>query len=164
MPSGAYVKLNGDGSGTIITGAQECGTGAVMGLPLLAAEVLGMQPEDFSILYQDTDAGPWDMGSSGSQTTFNNGRAVIAAATEVREQLLDAAEEELEASRGDLELADGAVRVIGSPDKSVADRRPRGLRHAAPRQGLGRRARGARGRRLGAASAGSAWSRSSRRS
>ena len=60
-----------------------------MGLPLLAAEVLGMQPEDFSILYQDTDAGPWDMGSSGSQTTFNNGRAVIGAATEVREQLLD---------------------------------------------------------------------------
>ena len=78
VPSGAYVKLNGDGSGTIITGAQESGTGAVMGLPLLAAEVLGMSPEDFSILYQDTDAGPWDMGSSGSQTTFNNGRAVIA--------------------------------------------------------------------------------------
>ena len=49
-PSGAYVKLNGDGSGTIITGAQECGTGAVMALPLLAAEVLGMRPEDFSIL------------------------------------------------------------------------------------------------------------------
>ena len=40
----------------------------------------GMRPEDFSILYQDTDAGPWDMGASGSQTTFNNGRAVIAAA------------------------------------------------------------------------------------
>ena len=120
VPSGAYVKLNGDGSGTIITGAQESGTGAVMGLPLLAAEVLGMQPEDFSILYQDTDAGPWDMGSSGSQTTFNNGRAVIQAATEVREQLLDAAEKELEASRGDLELAAGVVRVVGSPDKSIA--------------------------------------------
>ncbi|HSS59053.1 MAG TPA: xanthine dehydrogenase family protein, partial [Solirubrobacteraceae bacterium] len=35
-PSGAFVKLNGDGSGTIITGAEESGTGAVMGLPLLA--------------------------------------------------------------------------------------------------------------------------------
>ncbi len=118
--SGAYVKLNGDGSGTIITGAMESGTGAVMGLPILAAEVLGMKPEDFSILYQDTDAGPWDMGSSGSQTTFNNGRAVICAATEVREQLLDMAEKELEASRGDLEIADGVVRVIGSPDKSIS--------------------------------------------
>src|SRR5262249_32518356 len=64
VPSGAYVKLNGDGTGTIVTGAQENGSGAVMGLPLLVAEELGMQPGDFSILYQDTDAGPWDQGSS----------------------------------------------------------------------------------------------------
>ena len=75
--------------------------------------------EDFSILYQDTDAGPWDMGSSGSQTTFNNGRAVIAAATEVREQLLDMAAKELEAARADLELAEGTIRVKGSPDRRV---------------------------------------------
>ena len=47
IASGAYLKINGDGSGTIITGAQECGTGAVMALPLLAAEVLGMKPDDF---------------------------------------------------------------------------------------------------------------------
>ena len=119
QPSGAYVKLNGDGTGMIITGAMESGTGAVMGLPLLAAEVLGMKPEDFSILYQDTDAGPWDMGSSGSQTTLNNGRAVVEAAAEVREKLIDLAAEELEAHREDLELADGAVRVKGSPDSAV---------------------------------------------
>ena len=56
--SGAYVKLNGDGSGTIVTGAQENGSGAVMALPLLVADVLGMKPSDFSILYQDTDAAP----------------------------------------------------------------------------------------------------------
>ena len=119
IPSGAYVKLNGDGSGTIITGAQECGTGAVMALPLLAAEELGMRPEDFSLLYQDTDAGPFDSGASGSQTTFNNGRAVIEAARDVREQLLDLAAEKLEANRDDLVLADGAVSVKGSPSSKV---------------------------------------------
>ena len=117
--SGAYVKLNGDGSGTIITGAQESGTGAGDGAAAARRRGARDEPEDFSILYQDTDAGPWDMGSSGSQTTFNNGRAVIAAADEVREQLLELAAEELEASRGDLELVDGAVRVKGSPDKAV---------------------------------------------
>jgi len=117
--SGAYVKLNPDGTGTIVTGAQENGTGAVMAMPTYAAEQLGMRPEDFSILYQDTDAAPWDMGSCGSQTTFNSGRAVIAAAVEVREQLLDAAAEKLEASRDDLELSGGLVRVKGSPDKAV---------------------------------------------
>ena len=118
--SGAYVKLNPDGSGTIITGAQENGTGSVMAMPTYVAAELGMQPEDFSMLYQDTDAAPWDMGSCGSQTTFNSGRAVIAAAVDLRDQLLDAAAEKLEASRDDLELAGGAILVKGSPDKSVS--------------------------------------------
>ena len=99
-----------------------------------------MRPEDFSLLYQDTDAAPWDMGSCGSQTTFNSVRAVLAAAVEVREQLLDAASEQLEAARDDLELVGGSVRVKGSPDKSVtiaalaAD-------GDVPREGLGRGSR-----------------------
>jgi CO/xanthine dehydrogenase Mo-binding subunit len=118
--SGAHVTINADGSGTIVTGAQECGTGAVMALPILAAEVLGMRPDEFRILYQDTDAGPYDGGASGSQTTFNNGRAVIAAATEVREQLLDLAADLLEANRADLELKDGMARVKGSHTSSVS--------------------------------------------
>jgi CO/xanthine dehydrogenase Mo-binding subunit len=117
--SGAHVTINADGSGTIVTGAQECGTGAVMALPILAAEVLGMRPDEFRILYQDTDAGPYDGGASGSQTTFNNGRAVIAAATEIRDQLLDLAADFLEANRADLELVDGMVRVKGSQTSSV---------------------------------------------
>ncbi len=118
-PSGAYVKLNADGSGTIVTGAQENGSGAVMALPLLAADVLGMEPSAFSILYQDTEAAPFDAGSSGSQTTMNNGRAVVEAAREVREKLLDLAAEQLEVDREDLELADGQVRVAGAPSKAV---------------------------------------------
>ena len=42
-----------------------------------------------------------------------------AAAVEVREQLLDAASEPLEAARDDLELVPGYVRVKGSPEKAV---------------------------------------------
>ncbi len=118
--AGAYVQLNPDGTGTIVTGAQENGTGAVMALPTYVAEELGMRADDFSLHYQDTDAAPWEMGSCGSQTTFNSGRAVIAAARDVREQLLEAAAEKLEAAREDLELAEGHVRVKGSPDKAVA--------------------------------------------
>jgi CO/xanthine dehydrogenase Mo-binding subunit len=118
-PSGAYVKLNPDGSGTIVTGAQENGSGAVMGLPLLAAEELGMRPDQFTLLCQDTDAGPFDIGSQGSQTTINNGRAVLAAAREVHEQLLALGSEELEIAAGDLELAEGTVRAKGAPSHAV---------------------------------------------
>ncbi|MEO5940133.1 MAG: xanthine dehydrogenase family protein molybdopterin-binding subunit [Candidatus Limnocylindrales bacterium] len=122
-PSGAFVRIESDGSGRIVTGAQENGTGAVMALPILAAEELGMRPEDFAITYQDTDTGPYDGGSSGSQTTFNNGRAVVEAAREVRRQLLELASVALEASVTDLELRDGHAGVVGSPDRriSIAD-------------------------------------------
>ena len=119
-PSGAYVHLNGDGSGTIVTGAQENGSGAVMAMPRFVAEELGMRPEDFTLLYQDTAAANWDMGSCGSQTTFNSGRAILAAAGDARDQLLDAAAAELEADRDDLELVGGEIRVAGSPERSVS--------------------------------------------
>jgi CO/xanthine dehydrogenase Mo-binding subunit len=117
--AGAYVRLNPDGTGTIVTGAQENGTGAVMAMPRLVADELGMRPEDLSLLYQDTDAAPYDSGSCGSQTTFNSVRAVLAATADLRDQLLDAAEDRLEAARDDLELVEGAIRVKGSPDRSV---------------------------------------------
>ncbi len=119
-PSGAFVRIESDGSGRIVTGAQENGTGSVMALPILAAEELGMRPEDFAITYQDTDTGPYDGGSSGSQTTFNNGRAVVEAAREVKRQLLDLAAVALEASVADLELRDGHAGVVGSPDRRVS--------------------------------------------
>ena len=118
--SGAYVKINADGSGVIVTGAQECGTGAVMALRQLAAHELGMEPEDFSILYQDTDAGPYDTGATGSQTTLNNGRAVLVAADEVADQLRRLTADELEAAVEDIELVDGHARVVGSPGRRIS--------------------------------------------
>ena len=62
----------------------------------LAHRLRPSQPSDFSILYQDTEAAPFDAGSSGSQTTMNNGRAVVAAAGEVRDLLRRAMESGME--------------------------------------------------------------------
>ena len=118
--SSVELKLNTDGSATVITGAQENGSGAVMGLALIAAEELGLDPAQVSLVYQDTEAGTWDMGSSGSQTTFNNGRALIAAAGELRKRLLDLASSKLEAAAEDLELVDGSIRVRGTPTRGIS--------------------------------------------
>ena len=118
-PSGAYLKLNADGTAVIVTGAQENGSGAVMGLALLAAQQLGIDPGQVSFVSQDTDAGPWDAGSAGSQTTFNNGRAVLTAAAQLRDRILQRAAAQLEAAVPDLELAGGAVQVRGDPTARV---------------------------------------------
>jgi CO/xanthine dehydrogenase Mo-binding subunit len=117
--SGAFVKIDGDGKGIIITGAQECGTGSVMTLPLLAARELGMSPDDFELVYQDTSVAPYDTGATGSQTLLNNGRATIEAAREVADQLRELAAEKLEASPDDIVLADGNAQVAGSPASSI---------------------------------------------
>ena len=118
-PSGAFVKIDADGTGQIITGAQECGTGAVMTLRYLAADELGMDPEQFELVYQDTSVAPYDMGATGSQTLFNNGRAVVAAATQIADQLKKLAADRLEASPQDIVLADGTASVAGTPSVSV---------------------------------------------
>ena len=118
-PSGAFVKVDGDGKGVIITGAQECGTGSVMTLPLLAARELGMSPNDFELVYQDTSVAPYDTGATGSQTLLNNGRATIEAAQEVAQQLRELAAEKLEASSDDIVLADGNAHVAGTPASSI---------------------------------------------
>jgi CO/xanthine dehydrogenase Mo-binding subunit len=120
VPSGAFVKIDADGAGQIITGAQECGTGAVMTLRQLAADELGMNAEDFELIYQDTSVAPWDMGATGSQTLFNNGRAVIAAAGQIAEQLKALAADKLEASAADIVLQDGSAFVAGSPSAAVS--------------------------------------------
>ena len=118
-PSGAYVKIDDDGAGQIITGAQECGTGAVMTLRQLAADELGMEPEDFEIIYQDTGVAPYDTGATGSQTLINNGRAVVGAAQQIAEQLRDLAADNLEAAAADIVLVNGSAHVAGTPTKSV---------------------------------------------
>lgn len=117
--SGAYVRIDDDGKGQIVTGAQECGTGAVMTLRQLAADELGLDPTDFEIVYQDTAAAPYDTGATGSQTLLNNGRAVVEASQQVAEQLKSLAAEKLEAAVGDIVLADGHASVAGTPTSSV---------------------------------------------
>ena len=117
--SGAYVKIDSDGKGVIITGAQECGTGSVMTLPILAAAELGMEPEDFELVYQDTSAAPYDEGATGSQTILNNGRATVEAAQQIAVQLKDLAADRLEASPDDIVLMDGKAHVAGSPESAI---------------------------------------------
>ena len=91
-----------------------------MTLRQLAADELGMQPEDFELVYQDTSVAPFDTGATGSQTLLNNGRAVIEGAREIAEQLRTLAADQLEAAAGDIVLTGGVAHVAGSPDRSVS--------------------------------------------
>jgi CO/xanthine dehydrogenase Mo-binding subunit len=119
MPSGVTVKLNDDGTVTVLTGAQENGSGSVQGLLHIVAETMGVSLDDISIVYQDTDVGGWDAGSQGSQTVYSVGRATIKATEDLRRQMLDLVSEMLEVAPDDLEVYDRTVRVRGAPEHFV---------------------------------------------
>jgi CO/xanthine dehydrogenase Mo-binding subunit len=119
-PASVTIKLNEDGTVGLISGATDNGSGAVtIGITQIAAEELGLRPQDVLIQLPDTDAAAFDAGSQGSRTTHVVGRATLAAAGEVREKIFAIAGDLLEVGPADLELAAGAVRVKGSPTRTI---------------------------------------------
>ncbi|PID59109.1 aldehyde oxidase [candidate division KSB3 bacterium] len=88
---GATLKLNDDGSFSLFVGATDLGTGSDTVLTQIAAECLGVDMQDISILSSDTDLTPFDVGAYASSTTYVSGGAVKKAAELMRERILQAA-------------------------------------------------------------------------
>ncbi len=118
-PAGAYMKMHGDGTVQIVSGANECGTGSAMTLRMIAADELGVEEGDIELVYQDTAVAPVGPGATGSMTLFNHGRAVEGAAQQIAEQLRELAASKLEASADDIVLTDGHASVAGTPTTRI---------------------------------------------
>jgi len=117
---GAVVKVNEDGSVTVHIGKIDMGTAPGFGIPLIAAEELGIPVSDVTVVKVDTDASPWDAGTVGSRAMLVSGTATRLAAIDARNQLFKLAATQLEASPDDLEIKDKQIRVKGTPSKSVS--------------------------------------------
>ncbi|MDR7587830.1 MAG: xanthine dehydrogenase family protein molybdopterin-binding subunit [Armatimonadota bacterium] len=115
----ACVRANPDGTFQVITGAVDL-TGTATTFRAIAAEVLGVDPDSVRVVTADTDHAPYAGMSAGSKTTYTVGAAVKMAAEDARRQILSIAASELEARVDDLEIADGQVRVRGTPQKAIA--------------------------------------------
>ncbi len=119
--SKARLEVRADGSILLASGNPEVGTGASStALPMMAAEVLGVDPARITVVLSDTATDTYDAGVGGSASTFSAGTAVAAAAKDVHAKLLTLAEDALEARADDIELRDGRALVRGSPDHAVA--------------------------------------------
>ena len=87
--SGVYVRINPDGTVTLISGAVELGSGAITGAAQILAEELGVDLTDINVTDVDTHSSPYDYGAQGSRTAFSVGNACIAAATDLRRQIFE---------------------------------------------------------------------------
>jgi CO/xanthine dehydrogenase Mo-binding subunit len=119
-PSQALIHSTTTGNFVISLSSTDLGQGLKTVIAQIGAEVLGVPFENVMIDTADTDTGPHCMGTFASRATHRVGNAVIEAAEEARQIMLEIASDELEVSSEDLETdGEGNIRVKGSPDRSI---------------------------------------------
>lgn len=104
------IRLNDDGSYTLLTGATDMGTGSDTILSQMAVEVLDMDFENITVVSADTDVSPYDPGSYASSTTYVAGMAVIKAAEDILEKIKETGAKLLGIPASEVELERQVVR------------------------------------------------------
>jgi CO/xanthine dehydrogenase Mo-binding subunit len=119
-PSQALIHATTTGTFIISLSSTDLGQGLKTVLAQIGADALGVPVDNVMIDTADTDTGPHCMGTFASRATHRVGNAIIIAAQEARQVMLDVAAEELEVSPEDLETdGQGNVHVVGAPSRSI---------------------------------------------
>ena len=117
----ATVKINEDGTVTLVTGAVDMGTGYLYtSVPQIVAEELGIRPENVHLVQGDTDQVTYDHGTGGSRGAHTVGKVAQMAASRAREELFMAAAKKLKAEAPALDTQNGWVYVKENPKKRVS--------------------------------------------
>ena len=90
-PSAAVVKVNEDGTATLLTGTVETGQGSLTVLAQIVAQELGIATDDVHVVSADTDTTPMDTGAIASRTTYVTGNAARLAAEKAKDILFEVA-------------------------------------------------------------------------
>jgi len=112
------MKLDFDGSVTVLTGASDIGQGSTTIMAIAAAEILSIDMGRIRVVTNDSVITPKDNGSYSSRVTFMVGNAAIEAAKALREKLVNAAAKKLEVAPEDIECEGETFFVTGSSDRS----------------------------------------------
>lgn len=85
--SGAYLKMNEDGTAQLSNSCCDMGSGVVSAHAALVAEAIGLKYCDVLIHDGDTDTAPFDGPTHASRGLYGAGQAVVKAAYQVRSML-----------------------------------------------------------------------------
>ena len=114
----ATIRCHPTGKITVVTGSSPHGQGHVTTWSQIAADALGVTPEDVEVLHGDTAVSPIGMDTYGSRSLSVGGVALWQAAEKIKEKARKIAAHELEVAEEDLEWAEGRFRVRGAPERS----------------------------------------------
>jgi len=116
---GTILKLDDFAHITLITGASEIGQGSETVLSQLVCEELGLPMSAVTVVINDTDITPWDVGVHASRTTFIAGNSALGAAKKAKAKILAAAARKFECDAGALDLRGGHVVRAASGEALV---------------------------------------------
>lgn len=118
--SQSFIKFNEDGEATVMSGVVDNGQGNDNMLVQIAAEELGLLPEDIHLVSADTETTSSDPGSYSQVSTFVGGQAVMVAAKNCRKKLFDVASKILEVEPDTLVAKNRMIFVEDDPEKSIS--------------------------------------------
>ncbi len=127
-PSTVIVKLYADGSVNLNMGASDIGTGTKTWAAMIVAEELGVSIDRIQIEHADTATTQYATSSGGSKTVPSDSPAVLAAAFDVKKQLLQMAAEQLETGPSELELRGANIVSRTDAGEDRCRHRPRAPR------------------------------------
>ncbi|MBS3650571.1 xanthine dehydrogenase family protein molybdopterin-binding subunit [Pseudaminobacter sp. 19-2017] len=115
----ARVEMSPDGEVTIDLGLQNHGQGLETTMAQVAADALGVQPENVYVRHGDTLTTPYSVGTWGSRGGPLGGGAVHIAASRIADKLRAIAAHLLQARPDEIELADGLASVRDNPGRHI---------------------------------------------
>jgi carbon-monoxide dehydrogenase large subunit len=119
MFDSAEIRIHPTGSGIVRAGTRHQGQGHETTWAQIAAEELGLDPQELLVEEGDTDTAPYGLGTYASRSTPVAGAAIAMAARRIREKAKKIAAHLLEAAEDDVEWADYKFCVKGMPGESV---------------------------------------------
>ncbi|MCL6647046.1 MAG: molybdopterin-dependent oxidoreductase, partial [Chloroflexi bacterium] len=125
QPASAIVKMNENGTFTVVVGSNDI-SGVNTSFTMIAAEELGVPVTMVRTVTGDTDTAPYAGLAAGSKTLYTVGKSVQEAAADARRQILQIAAEELGVSPEELQIEEGVVFVPGT-EKRLTFQRIAGL-------------------------------------
>jgi carbon-monoxide dehydrogenase large subunit len=113
---GATIRVSRTGKAVVYTGATPQGQSHKTTLAQIAADELGLDIAEVTVVTADTADIPLGMGTFAARSAVNAGNAVHLAALSVAEKIKQVAATMLEVAAEDLELRDGFAQVQGVPE------------------------------------------------
>src|SRR5438874_2024672 len=113
----ATVRLEPDGTITVITGSTPHGQGHQTTWGQLAADAFGLPFDKVRVLYGDTDQPAYAVGTFGSRSAAISGAAVHEGAVRLKRKVRALAAAAFEAATADIVVTDGRVHVRGVPTR-----------------------------------------------